>query len=186
MEHMNALRADAARSRESILVIARTRDPRDLRLNEIARDAGVGVGTVYRHFPTVHALVEALSLETLQRLDAHVREAIDQPDPARALGDFLRAALELQLADGGLQEVLISPDDQSEAVRELKHRVLSAFAMLLARAKEAGVVRADLTVAQLQHLVCGIEHAVRLGGSADQRPFVDILLAGIAPAPAGI
>ncbi len=63
-----SVRADAVRSRERILEVAKGHDAADLRLNEVAREAGVGVGTVYRHFPTVRALVEALSVESLRRL----------------------------------------------------------------------------------------------------------------------
>ncbi|MER6941898.1 helix-turn-helix domain-containing protein, partial [Nocardioides sp. NPDC000441] len=60
---MSPLRSDAARSRAKILDTARARPVTDLRLNELARAAGVGVATVYRHFPTVDALVEALNLD---------------------------------------------------------------------------------------------------------------------------
>ena len=62
-----SVRSDAMRSRARILDAARECDPGALRLNEVARAAGVGVGTVYRHFPTAHALVEALAADGLER-----------------------------------------------------------------------------------------------------------------------
>src|SRR6478735_9289573 len=114
---MRHTRSDAARSRARILEVARTHDARALRLNDVARDAGVGVGTVYRHFPTVHALVEALSLDNLERMLSIARAASMQVDAATAFDDFLGGALTLQLEDGGLQSVLLSPADEDDAVR---------------------------------------------------------------------
>jgi AcrR family transcriptional regulator len=111
-------RASPQRSRERILRAARGQDRSILRLNEVARQAGLGVGTVYRHFPTVHALVEALTLDTLHRLRAVAAEALAKPDAGTALARFLRAALDLQLEEGGLQAVLLSPADESEDARE--------------------------------------------------------------------
>ena len=178
---MAQIRADAARSRTRILDVARTHDAGTLRLNDVARDAGVGVGTVYRHFPTVHALVEALSAETLERMSVIARTAAQHPDPGEALSEFLGAALALQLQDGGLQAVLLSPDDEDEAVRAMKIEIFAAFDGVLQRARDAGLVRADLTIAQIEHLICGVEHAVRIGAPEDREIFLDILLAGIRP-----
>jgi Bacterial regulatory proteins, tetR family. len=181
-----ATRSDALRSRERILRVARGQDRRTLRLNEVARQAGLGVGTVYRHFPTVHALVEALALETLHRMRAVAAEALAEPDAAKALAHFLRAALHLQLEEGGLQAVLLSPADEADEVRETKREIFSAFQTVVARARAAGAVRSDLTAEHLQHLVCGMEHAIRLGDPGDRELLLDVLLAGIrAPAPAG-
>lgn len=178
---VKTVRSDAARSRERILQVACTHDRRDLRLNEIAREAGVGVGTVYRHFPTVHALVEALSQTTIERLLAMSRQALAEPEADRAFSTYLHSALALQLEDGGLQSVLLSPADESDDVRAAKAEILHSVAVLLDGAKDAGSVRPDLTVERLAHLVCGIEHAVRLGDPADREPLLDILLAGIRP-----
>jgi AcrR family transcriptional regulator len=155
---MTALRSDAARSRARILEVARTHDSHDLRLNDLAREAGVGVGTVYRHFPTVQALVEALTVNTVERMLDISRRAADEPDPGAAFSFYLRSALTLQLEDGGLQSVLLSPEDETDAVRP------------------------DLTLDQLSHLVCGIEYAVRLGTPADRSPLLEIILTGLRPA----
>ncbi|WP_223622841.1 TetR/AcrR family transcriptional regulator [Microbacterium sp. EST19A] len=178
---MAQIRADAARSRARILEIARAHDAGTLRLNDVARDAGVGVGTVYRHFPTVHALVEALSSETLERMSVIARTAAQHSDPGQALSEFLGAALALQLQDGGLQAVLLSPDDEDEAVRAMKIEIFAAFDGVLQRARDAGLVRADLTISQIEHLICGVEHAVRIGAPEDRELFLEILLAGIRP-----
>ena len=179
---MPALRSDAARSRARILDVARRHQPGDLRFNELAREAGVGVGTVYRHFPTTHALLEALARETLERLRALTHQAMAEPDPGTALTNLLRAGLDLQLEEDGLQPVLLSSDDEADDVRAVKREIVAGFEEVLERARAVGLVRPDLTAAQVEHLICGMEHAVRLGVSADRGPYLDILLAGLRPA----
>ena len=179
---MTPLRSDAARSRSRILEVARASDRQTLRLNEVARQAGVGVGTVYRHFPTVHALVEALTVSTLDQMLEISRNAAIEADSGVALAQYLRMALTLQLEDGGLQAVLLSPEDESDDVRAAKHEIYASFASVLTRAKDAGAVRDNVTIDQLSHLVCGIEHAVRLGTPDDRGLMLDILLAGLRPA----
>jgi AcrR family transcriptional regulator len=178
-------RADALRSRERILEVARGHDARALRLNDVARDAGVGIGTVYRHFPTVRALIEALSADSLARLRDAADLASDEPDPDRALQGFLGDALDLQLADAGLEAVLTDiartdPVVHSECAAA-RMSVFAGYSAVLTRAQRAGVVRADISPAQLHRLVCGIEHAVRLGAPGDRPVLLDILLAGIRP-----
>ncbi|WP_395244433.1 TetR/AcrR family transcriptional regulator [Agromyces sp. MMS24-K17] len=177
-------RADAARSRVRILDVARQCDPADLRLNDVARRAGVGVGTVYRHFPTVHALLEAVVTSDLERYRELARRAAAEPDPAVALDLLVRDGLALQLEDGGLQAVLLASEDASADVATLKRELAQVADAVVAAAREAGVVRADLTTARLQHLVCGIEHAVRIGGDDDRGFLLDTMLAGIRAEPA--
>lgn len=179
---MPALRSDAARSRLRILEAANGHAADDLRLNEIAREAGVGVATVYRHFPTVNALVEALTVDTVERMLALSRQAASDPDPATAFSFYLRSALTLQLEDDGLQRILLPHEDESAEIRSAKSEIFTTAATLLQRAKDAGAVRNDLTLQQLQHLVCGIEHAARLGEPEDRATLLEIFLAGIRPA----
>ena len=110
---MPALRSDAARSRALILDTARAHDIHGLRLNDVARAAGVGVGTVYRHFPNVQSLVEALASDTIERMLAVTRLAAAEPDPREAFERYIRSALELLLEFDGLQTVLLSTDDET-------------------------------------------------------------------------
>ncbi|WP_203581041.1 TetR/AcrR family transcriptional regulator [Microbacterium hibisci] len=176
-------RADAVRSRERILEAARRHDVRALRLNDIARDAGVGIGTVYRHFPTVTALVEALSVDALVRLVAAADRAAIEPDADRALRGFLDDALTLQLEDGGLEAVLTDLARTDPVVHDecaaARGRVFAGYDAVLSRAQRDGVVRGDVSAAQLQRLVCGVEHAVRLGAPADRDLLLDILVSGL-------
>jgi len=178
-------RADAVRSRERILEVARTHDARALRLNDIARDAGVGIGTVYRHFPTVRALIEALSVDSLLRLGEAADRAAAEPDAHRAFRRFLDDALTLQLQDAGLEAVLTDLARTEPGLHDecaaARGRVFAGYDAVLSRAQRDGVVREDLSAAQLQRLLCGIEHAVRLGAPADRDLLLDILLAGMHP-----
>ena len=180
---MRQTRSDAARSRARILEVARTHDSRALRLNDVARDAGLGVGTVYRHFPTVHALVEALSLDTLERMLSIARAASMQVDADTAFVEFLSGALALQLEDGGLQSVLLSPADEDEAVRAMKLEVFAAFESVLQRARVAGSCARTSRSSSSSTCVCGVEHAVRIGDSGDRQLFLDVLLTGLRPGP---
>ena len=179
---MPALRSDAARSRALILDAARAQDIHTLRLNEVARGAGVGVGTVYRHFPNVQSLVEALASDTVERMLAVTRLAAAEPDPRLAFERYIRSALELLLEFDGLQTVLLSTEDETDTTRAAKQEIFGTFEGVLERAQHAGAVRTDLTLDQLSHLACGIEYAVRLGSPADRDRFLDILIAGVKPA----
>ncbi|MDR6865830.1 AcrR family transcriptional regulator [Microbacterium resistens] len=179
---MRKPRADALRSRSRILSVARDLPAQDLRLNEIARDAGVGVGTVYRHFPTVQSLLEALAIDALQDLHDRATRAAADPDTGRAIEEMLRSAVELQLSDDGLQPVLMATESETEDAVRLKVELFATLEGLVARARREGVIRPDLTVARLQHLVCGIEHAVRIGERADVDLYLDVVLRGLRPA----
>ena len=178
---MAALRSDAARSRTRILDVARTHPVHDLRLNDIARDAGVGVGTVYRHFPNVQTLVEALNVDTIDRLLDVARQAAAESDPERAFSGYLRSALTLLLEFDGLQHVLLAPDDETDSMRAAKAEIFGTFSFVLDKAKAVGVVRPDLSLDQISHLACGIEYAVRLGTPDDRDRFLDVLIAGVRP-----
>jgi len=81
---MPAMRSDAARSRTRILEAARGRPSDSIRLNDLARETGLGVGTVYRHFATVTSLIEALNIDALQELAGAARVSPGHPHPARS------------------------------------------------------------------------------------------------------
>src|SRR5215212_8386823 len=103
------LRADAERNRERILDAARevfAERGLDVTLDEVARHAGVGVGTAYRRFPNKHVLIEALMIERIAELEATARECLADPDPWNGVATYLERALAQQAADRGLKEVL--------------------------------------------------------------------------------
>lgn len=173
-----APRSDAARSRARILDVARSCDLTTLRLNDVARQAGVGVGTVYRHFPTVHSLVEAVAVDDLEKYRELARAASAEPDVERALELLFRRGLALQLADGGLQAVLLAEADSAPETAAIKQELWALATRIIDAARDAGAIRSDLTTARIVHLVCGIEHAVRVGGG-DPDFYADVVLAGL-------
>ncbi|MER7607881.1 TetR/AcrR family transcriptional regulator [Nocardioides sp. NPDC127503] len=177
---MSPLRSDAARSRAKILDTARDRPVADLRLNDVARAAGVGVATVYRHFATVEALVEALNLDALEQLVTEARAATEIPDPGEAFTTFVRSAALLQVEHEGLQTILLS-EEVSPAARALRDELFSLAETALETAIRNGVVRPDITTSHVQRLVCGVEHAVRLGDGTDRDLLLDVMLSGLSP-----
>ncbi|MCP3162333.1 TetR/AcrR family transcriptional regulator [Myxococcus qinghaiensis] len=179
------LRVDAARNREHVLAIARelmAQGDASLQLNQVARAAGVGVGTVYRHFPTRQALLEALVNEHLESLVTQARVAESASEPRQGLHQFLRAVLKLQLADVGLAEVLSTQEDALPQTSKLKAELGVATQRLLARAHRAGAIRTDVGVDDVRRLICGVVHAVRIGGEprAASERYLGILMGGMS------
>src|SRR3954451_12176461 len=116
-------RSDARRNRERIVKSARRCMGRlglDAQMEEIARDAGVGVGTVYRHFPTKDDLIDALARERFERLRDLAHEALADDDPARAFETFIRASAQIQTEDRALSELLVSrPNAMTQAAQRV-------------------------------------------------------------------
>ncbi|MCO1656583.1 TetR/AcrR family transcriptional regulator [Pseudonocardia humida] len=181
------LRADAARNRERVLAAARAAviaGDASLPLNEIARRAGVGVGTVYRHFPTRQALLEAVTDEPLALLLAEVRAAAADPDPGGGFARLVRAAGRIEIDNVGFAEVLTGDDPAAAATAAKRAELIAVAERVLERARAAGVVRADVTAGDVQRLVCGIGHAARLGGADPHERaelYTELLLAGLRP-----
>lgn len=151
------LRADARRNRERVLNAAREAFAADgvtVPLDEIARRAGVGPGTVYRHFPTKEALFAAVIAEHTEDLVRFARTASTADDPGAAFFAFLErlsdtAATKKDLADAlagaGVDIVGAAPTAELNA----------ALGVLLERAREVGAVRGDVGIAELTALLKG-------------------------------
>ncbi|MCS0602107.1 TetR/AcrR family transcriptional regulator [Streptomyces sp. LP11] len=181
-----ALRADAARNRARVLRVAREQlaaGDDSLQLNTIARLAGVGVGTVYRHFPNRHALREALSAERFRELVEEAEAAAAEEDALAGLHRLLRFTLDRALEDSGFAAVLESASDAEARTSALKAELDGAVAELLDRARLAGAIRRDLRADDLRRLLCGIEHALRSGPGDPVRTgiYLDVLLEGLRP-----
>ncbi len=173
------LRADARRNRERLLAAARevfVARGTDTSLDEIARAAGVGPGTLYRHFPRRVDLVDALYREDVQALVDLADRLETEREPWDALVAFLEGYVDYVHA----KRVLL--DELQEAFRrdpDLKvvsrGATIEAIGRVLARAQEAGVARADLDASDLQQLVGGM--CMSQGGSREQhRRLVHLLL----------
>lgn len=142
------------------------------------------MATVYRHFPTTQALLEALARDALEQLDTACAAALATSDPWDAVAGLFDEALTLQLQDRGLQSVLMNEVSDSPEIRQITLAILDRSEQVVRRAHDAGVLDSTVTAQRLRHLVCGIEHAVRIGTPEDRPALQEILLRGIRPAGA--
>ncbi|UAC01719.1 TetR/AcrR family transcriptional regulator [Dactylosporangium vinaceum] len=172
------LRADAQRNRARVLAAAeRVFAERGTAASteEIARAAGVGVGTVFRHFPSKEALLQALVLERLVRVAADAREHARSSDAGAAFFDFFTtvvrgSATKLELVDA-LAELGIHPNETGAPIAE---EVTEAVATLLRQAQQAGAVRSDIGVSDVIALLAGASQARRY--APDDRPLQPVSL----------
>jgi len=179
------LRADAARNHAKVLEAARAafaEHGAEAQMDDIARRAGVGVGTVYRHFPTKEALADALVEERFEHKIAYVREVLDEPDPWRAIELCFEHCAITQEQDRAWATALatmaggVPAGPRAHQIDEL----LTLQEQLLERARAAGVVRSDLAATDMPPLYCGLASVV-LAGVADWRRYLDMLLDGLRP-----
>ncbi|AZP23500.1 TetR/AcrR family transcriptional regulator [Streptomyces aquilus] len=167
------MRADARRNYERLLTEARTAfaaHGAEASLEDVARRAGVGIGTLYRHFPNRNALLSAVFEDAVADLLARSRELLADPNPCTALVTWLREIVTHAGEYRGLARALmaVSHDDTS-ALARCNDPIREAGGALLARAQEAGAVRKDVAIADLLQLT----HAIAL--AAEEAPGDDHL-----------
>lgn len=162
-----------------------TRRGLDVGLDEIARHAGVGTGTVYRRFPDKSVLIAALFEERVRRTLEVVERAAAHPDPWDGLVLLIESFVELQVADRGLKDVLFGAAGDCDAFRAQRAAALPVAAAVLRRAQEAGVVRSDveLTDIAVAQLMLGRLGALTAeSGPGLWRRQLAIVLDGLRPA----
>jgi len=163
------MRADARRNRERLLRSAANlfaTEGLSVPLDEIARHAGVGPGTVHRHFPTKEALFAALVVDRVRATVEYGRSLIDAVDPWDALMALLGRMLEEGHASVTLKAALAGTDfDLRVAAPRESGELQDAVSTLLARAQRAGLARADLSTSDAMALVAGAFAAVRHAGA---------------------
>jgi AcrR family transcriptional regulator len=155
------LRADARRNREKVLAAARavfSEQGVDAQMDDVARRADVGVGTVYRHFPTKDALLRALTEELFDVIAAHARELLEHDDPWEAFKDALwfgaaqtagdRAFSELVAAQKKTLEQCPGQEDLTVTIGELMRRCIAA-----------GKMRPDVVIDDIPLVMCGVGSA---------------------------
>jgi AcrR family transcriptional regulator len=158
------LRADARRNRERVVAAAGVvfaEEGRDAQMDDVARRAGVGVGTVYRHFPTKEALIEALAVDRFEKILAIGREALLNPDPWDAFSGALWAGAEQTASDKAFTEIVGELTGPMALPEDLDREMRETFGELIRRAQEAGELRADLVIDDLPMFMCGIGFGAR-------------------------
>ncbi len=161
------LRRDARRNREVVLAAARrmfAEHGADCSFEDIAREAGVGVGTVYRRFPDRRTLIEAILEQRVEDVDAAAADALRLDDPWAAARLFVGAAARMQLEDRGLRELLHDHRFVSAGLALLRRRITPAAEELARRLRDHGAARTDLTGQDLVALIR------MLGSLAPDRP----------------
>jgi AcrR family transcriptional regulator len=176
------LRADARRNREAILKAARrvfARDGTDAQMDDVARRAGVGVGTVYRHFPTKEALLDALVADRVTQLAGFLAEALEEEDAFLGLCTALRRGAELASRDRATTELFTrrGPQVAGAPFDEMRDRTDE----LVRRARDAGQVRPDLRGSDIGVLMCGVVHSMHKTRDPDGwRRLLQIALDGMS------
>ncbi|MHB9853229.1 TetR/AcrR family transcriptional regulator [Streptomyces krungchingensis] len=172
------MRADARRNHERLVAEARSafaEHGTDASLEDVARRAGVGIGTLYRHFPNRHSLMSAVFEDAVGDLLSRSRELLDAPQPCTALVEWLRAIITHAGEYRGLARALMSAarDDTSDLAR-CSGPMTEAGSALLRRAQDAGAVRPDVSIGDLLQLTNAI--ALAAEETPDEPELADRLL----------
>ncbi len=180
------LRADARRNREKVLAAASAAfasSGLDAQVEDIARRAGLGVGTVYRHFPTKETLVSALAEAHFERLADTLEAALEESGDAwEIFSAAIWRAASAAAGDVAWCEIIAGDPGAVAAAARGQERVATATATLIARAQAAGAMREDATVDDIRTMMCGFGHIAagqRAGGPLDWRRYLAIALDGL-------
>jgi AcrR family transcriptional regulator len=176
-------RTDAQRNRECILDVAKesfTRFGADASLDDIAKQAGVGAGTLYRHFPTRDALIEAVYRSEVEKLAAAERKFAETLPPIAALRTWMLLFVDhiaaKQIIAPALNSVVGGPSKLYEGSRGM---IQGAIEALVKRAIKSGDIRKDLDPFDLLRALIGVSHvASGPGWQQSARRLVDILITG--------
>ena len=180
-ETQRQLRADARRNRERILQSARAafaESGADAQIDDVARHAGVGVGTVYRHFPTKQALLTELVRQTFRLFTGWAREALEAGgEPFALIEGLLRRIAETAAGDAGVQYALASSAGraQTEAPAE-QDELITVIAELTGRARRAGTIRPGIEATDIAMLICGVVSVMGPRPGFDWRRHLDLVI----------
>ena len=189
LETTRPMRADARRNRALILEAARelfASERPDVGIDEVASKAGVGVGTVYRHFPDKEALMGELVRARFDIFNERLREAIedDSADPFEALADALRDNAASVAADAATRFAFMSGGERvfAHAAVEIEE-YLRLGSVLVARAQEAGELRADFEAGDIPMVMCGVCATIgKRDAGWDWRRHLELILGGMRAA----
>lgn len=179
-----SLRTDAQRNRDRIVVAAReafAEQGLDVGVEEIARRAGVGMGTLYRRFPTKESLVHAIFDQRIEDLQPVMDRALAGDDAWDGLVDVLLATVAKNAEDRGFLQMVVLRLGPEAVPAEVRRRFFAPLEELLLRAQRAGDVRADVTAADLPAIVRMAAASALAPGdpTRDCRRHVGLLLDGL-------
>ena len=182
-------RADAQRNRQRVLDAAEelfADAGNGATIEDIAKRAGVGVGTVCRHFPTKQALIDEVLTESFRELVADADEALAAAEPADAFERFVHQLAGHQARRRMLAEQMATELELPPAAVELKSSMRANITELLRRAQAAGAIRDDISPADTAMLFAGIAQitAIAGGDAAVRDRYVSVMLDGLRPAAA--
>jgi AcrR family transcriptional regulator len=181
------LRRDAERNRQRILAAAAdvfTERGLDVTLDDVARHAGVGVGTVYRRFPDKASLADALFDERIDELAGLAERAQAEPDAWAALVSFLEDSAEMLATDRGLRQILMFAAQGHDRATCARDRMRPAIGSLLQRAQADGQVRPDLAATDIpiiEFMLAGVAEYARQVRPTVWRRYLALLLDGLRP-----
>ncbi len=180
------MRADARRNRESILAAARelfASSSPDVQIDDVARLAGVGVGTVYRHFPDKHALMGALVRERFALFNERLRRAVaeGEDEPFESLASALRDNAASVAGDAATRFAMMSGGERVfEYAGEEKEEFLRLARRLVLRARRAGELRPDFQAGDIPMVMCGVCATIdRSGPGWSWRRHLELLIDGM-------
>jgi len=164
------LRADALRNRERLLVAARalfTECGVDVPLEEVARRAGLSIGTLYNHFPNRGALLDQVLPERLAELDALASASLADPDPWRGFTTFLEEMFAMQARDRAINEAVSRNPVGAVGVAAECGQAGGVVESIVARARRAGVLRPDFGPGDLATLVWAMSKVITMSAGDD-------------------
>ncbi|MEU0432427.1 helix-turn-helix domain-containing protein [Streptomyces sp. NPDC006290] len=189
MAQVKPMRADARRNYERLLeeaAVAFAEHGEGASLDDIAKRAGVGSGTLYRHFPTRQALLEAVYVDTIEAIAVRADEIAAELPPGEALVEWLNELSEGMIQVRGLKALLGSAvaDGSSDVLARCGASVKAAATRLVEAAQREGTLRADVEPIEVLRLAHGVASASELanGDGAYIRRYLSLLTEGLATA----
>jgi AcrR family transcriptional regulator len=179
-------RADAVRNRDTLLAVA-TRvyasSDTEPSMRAIAREAGVGIATLYRHFPTREALVDAVYRDQVRRLTTGARALLAELPPARALRRWMDLFVDWMATKHGMIDTLVAMIDAGNiSLAHTRGELLDAVTLILDAGSQAGEIRAD---ARAEDVTAGLIGLVTVAGRSERQEqlgrLLDLFADGLRP-----
>jgi AcrR family transcriptional regulator len=149
-------------------------------MDDVASRAGLGVGTLYRHFATKEALMVALMVRKFEQILDVTRRGIEREDdePFEVFADVLREGAEVAAADAATQDALMRVGDIWSDVVPTQLELRAAMQVLMDRAQQAGTMRSDFTAADISMIMCGMSATMSIG-EWDWHRYLELVIDGL-------